>query len=290
MGLETLGFLTRETWVGARRHPLMSIASTVNVGVSLAILAIAALAILNINYIADQLLEKGQIGVFLKDGADREALESKILDDDRVEATEFVSKELGLRRMEHVYGLPLAGLLPRNPLPDKIVVTLSRPDQIAQLATQIQNLPGVENVSYGGVAQDRVVATSRALKWATLVVDALLVFGTFLIIQSTVRLTVHARRREIQIMQLVGATKWFVRVPFILEGVLYGVAGAALATLTVLVAYFWAQDYVQHNLSFIPMVYSTGLFVLTALALMLAGSLFGGLTSLIAIGRYLREA
>jgi cell division transport system permease protein len=290
MGLETLGFLSRETWIGAKRHPLMSIASTVNVGVSLAILAMGALAILNVGYIADQLLEKGQIGVFLADGSERDVIESNILGDERVEATEFIPKSEGLRRMERVYDMPLVGLIERNPIPDKIVVTLRRPEQIADVAADIQNLAGVENVNYGGKAQDRVVATSRALKWGTLVVGVLLILGTFLIIQSTVRLTVHARRREIRIMQLVGATDWFVRIPFILEGVLYGVAGAALAAMTVMVAYFWAQDYVERHLTFVPLLYGSGLFVTTTLALIVAGCVFGGLSSLISMRRYLREA
>ncbi|MGD8239733.1 MAG: permease-like cell division protein FtsX [Armatimonadota bacterium] len=290
MGLETLGFLSRETWIGARRHPLMSIASTVNVGVSLTILAVGALAVLNVGHIADQLLEKGQIGVFLADGGDRENIEARILGDERVEATEFVPKSEGLRRMESVYEMPLVGLIERNPIPDKIVVSLRRPDQIANVAADIENLEGVENVNYGGRAQDRVIATSRALKWGTLVVGVLLILGTFLIIQSTVRLTVHARRREIRIMQLVGATDWFVRIPFILEGVLYGVAGAALASVTVLVAYFWAQDYVEHHLTFVPMLYSSGLFVTVTVALIVAGCVFGGLSSLISMRRYLREA
>lgn len=285
-----MGFLSRETWIGARRHPLMSIASTVNVGVSLTILAVGALAVLNVGHIADQLLEKGQIGVFLADGGDRENIEARILGDERVEATEFVPKSEGLRRMESVYEMPLVGLIERNPIPDKIVVSLRRPDQIANVAADIENLEGVENVNYGGRAQDRVIATSRALKWGTLVVGVLLILGTFLIIQSTVRLTVHARRREIRIMQLVGATDWFVRIPFILEGVLYGVAGAALASVTVLVAYFWAQDYVEHHLTFVPMLYSSGLFVTVTVALIVAGCVFGGLSSLISMRRYLREA
>jgi len=289
MRLDTLGFLSRETWTGARRHPLMSIASTVNVGVSLSILAVAALAIVNANYIADHLLEKGKIGVFLSDDADRVTVDTAILADERVATTEFVPKSEGLRRMEEVYELPLTGLLPRNPIPDKIIVDLRRPEQIADVATKIQNMPGVENVIYGGVAQDRVVATNRILKWATLIVGALLIFGTFLIVQSTVRLTVHARRREIRIMQHVGATNWFVRIPFVLEGMLYGIAGAALAAVTVLVAYFWAQDYVQRHLSFMPIIYNSGLFIVTTLALLAAGCVFGGLSSIIAIRRYLRE-
>jgi len=290
MALETLGFLSQETWTGAKRHPLMSIASTVNVGVSLAILAVGALAILNVNRVADHLLEKGQIGVFLKDDADARAVESRLLADERVETSEFVPKSEGLRRMGEMYRLPLEGLLTRNPIPDKMVVTLRRPEQIADVTRAIQGIPGVEKAIYGSVAQDRVVAANKALKWATIIVGVLLVAGTFLIIQSTVRLTVHARRHEIRIMQLVGATNWFVRVPFVLEGVLYGVSGAALAALAVQIAYFWVQDYVQRHLSFMPMVHGSGLFVVMTLALIAAGCAFGAASSLISIQRYLREA
>ena len=114
-------------------------------------------------------------------------------------------------------------------------------------------------------------------------------FGTLLIVSTTIRLTIYARRREIRIMQLVGATNWFIRLPFVIEGAFHGVVGGIFSTVLVLLSYAYVNAYIGQNLDFINLVYGTRFMVLFGLGTMLCGILFGAGGSYLGVHKYLRE-
>ncbi|MFQ6130787.1 MAG: permease-like cell division protein FtsX [Armatimonadota bacterium] len=288
MNLDAVGFLAGETWTSIKRHPLMSVASISNVTVCLSILGAFGLGLLNVGRTMGTLLEKGEVRVFLEPEADVEAVREAIFVLEEVEEPPiFVSKAEALEKMAALYGPKVKDIID-NPLPDSFRVRARRPQLTGQLAEKLALIEGVKDLDVGGEIMERLLALARALKWSGSVLAALLVFATFVVIQGTIRLTVHARRREIRIMQLVGATNSFIRVPFVLEGLYYGLVGGATACLLVLVSYFYVHDYVSQHLKFIPLAYGTGLYVQTGLGLLLAGALFGAGASLLAMRRYLQ--
>ena len=113
--------------------------------------------------------------------------------------------------------------------------------------------------------------------------------ATLLIVSTTIRLTIYARRREIRIMQLVGATNSFIRLPFILEGAFHGVTGGALSMVLVLASYSWVHAYVSQHLGFLELVYSTKFGVLFGLGTLACGIIFGVLGSVLGLHSYLKE-
>jgi cell division transport system permease protein len=279
-------------WVSVRRHPLMSVASISNVGVSLCILGTFALAIANIDCWRSELISGGRVTVFLAAKADREAVKREIWAQAGPYITdiEFLSRDQLLEEARSIYGSSLEAL-PENPLPDAFVIQTKDPEQdLVVVARILPRVNGVGDIEYGGRAMRRLLAVSRAIKGSGIAMAALLFFAAFLIIHGTIRLTVHARRREIRIMQLVGATDWFIRIPFLLEGAFYGLVGGALSALALWVAYYHLHEYMERNLRYVPTVYSTSFFANFAAGVLLAGAAFGALASILSVRRYLTEA
>jgi len=136
-----------------------------------------------------------------------------------------------------------AGSLTQNPLPPAFYMKLTNPDKASQVSAAAAQIPEVQNcgsapcVTYGKEIADKVLSVT---KWVLVVLGtlmALLGIAAVVLIANTIRLSIFSRRREIEVMKLVGATNWFVRVPFVLEGMLTGFAGAAGAVTLLSIAY-----------------------------------------------------
>jgi len=145
----------------------------------------------------------------------------------------FVSKAEALERMRKLQP-EIVENLPGNPLPDAFEVTPADGENARQIAVNLSSpaLPaGVEKVNDGGEVSDRVVTIARVLSTAFALATIVLLVSSALLIANTIRLSIFSRRREIEVMKLVGATNWFVRGPFMLEGLLCGLFGAAAAVV-----------------------------------------------------------
>jgi cell division transport system permease protein len=160
---------------------------------------------------------------------------------------------------------------------------------MAALATAAGNIEGVAEVRYRQQITGKLLTLARGIKIAGVAAAILMGAATLLIVSTTIRLTIYARRREIRIMQLVGATNSFIRLPFILEGAFHGVAGGALSTVLVLASYAWVHSYVSQHLGFLELIYSTQFAVLFGLGTLIIGIAFGVLGSVIGLHSYLRH-
>jgi cell division transport system permease protein len=161
----------------------------------------------------------------------RTSLES----DDRVCQVTFISAAEALERMELRYP-ELTENLSTNPLPDSFEVQPCDADDTAAIAAGVESPPppGVDKVSYGERTADRILHVARVIQIVFLVAVLVLLTASTLLIANTIRLSIFSRRREIEVMKLVGATNWFVRGPFMLEGLLCGLIGAGAAVLLLL--------------------------------------------------------
>ncbi|GIU94933.1 MAG: cell division protein [Gaiellaceae bacterium] len=233
------------------------------------------------------------VHVYLKDEATpkqinavRIALES----DPRIKegGIEFVSKEKALAIMRKK-APELTANLASNPLPasfDVVPVRGEDTEEIA-LAIQAQNLPAVDQVRHGKEVSKRILAIARAIQVVFLIVVVVLLAASTILISNTIRLSIFARRREIEVMKLVGATNWFVRGPFMLEGLLTGLAGSLAAVFLLFLGRSIAIPRVLGNIQDDPDVRALA-FGYTAAILVLIGLAIGALGSGLTIRRFLR--
>jgi cell division transport system permease protein len=154
-----------------------------------------------------------------------------------IKSYRFVSKEDAWKEMQERFP-ELTEQTVRNPLPASFEVVPNDADQVQSIAAAIQNpLPeGVETVKYGEKKAERVLQVATIIGAIFLVGSIILLVASTILIANTIRLSIFSRRREIEVMKLVGASNWFVRAPFMLEGLLCGLAGSILAVVLLLLA------------------------------------------------------
>ena len=298
MSLRSAEFVIEETAVGIRRNPLMTIASISNVTVALCVLGAFGLATVNVSHMTTYAQAEARLTIFLKPRLEQEqrlAVETQVSADQRVKSHEYTTPEEDLQRLLQVLGYSEAELAKTfeatvglNPLGGSFEVEPTRSEDLGAMAAAFEKLDGVDAVRYGQEYIDKLRTLHDLLRGIGIAVTALLTFATLLVIFSTIRLTVFARRREIRIMQLVGATDWLIRAPFMLEGVFYGAVGAALACAVLVPGYESISSYVAQNLQFIPMVRGPGLIFGFCGLLVATGIVFGIIGSYAALRRFLR--
>jgi cell division transport system permease protein len=184
--------------------------------------------------------------------------------------------------------------LPENPLPPSLELQVPAerrtPGALRALAGEVRALPGVSGVDYGEEAVERLSAIARALTYGGWVAFAVVGLATVIIVAATLQLAIYARREEIEIQKLVGATERFVKAPFLIEGLLQGLLGAAVALLGLWAFGSLVGPTLSSLFSFLLGPASSESLVRPALALelVLAGSLLGLVGSFIAVGRFSR--
>lgn len=239
------------------------------------------------------LLDQIEISAYLKTDAGPDqarAIRRFLTEDPRVASAEFVSKKQGLAELRsRTKGVIDTALLTENPLPDKFRIKVRVPDQVPAVAASVRRLNGVDNVVYGQTVVQRLLQLGVVLRRVGITVIVVFLVVAGIIISNTIRLTVFARRREIAIMQLVGATNLYIRIPFICEGLLDGLAGALLAIGILFLAHatVWprlleALPWVQFNVATV----SPGLLVAELFGV---GCAVGIVASWIAVGRHLHN-
>lgn len=291
MDLSSLEFLVAEAWTNIKRNALMAAASISNVAVSLTILGAFLLVALNLHHEARMLAGRGRITVDLKETAAVEQMEGAIWRDRRIERVDYRSAESNLRslceQMNWDYD-DVLDTLGKNPLPDSFVIAVKRPEDIEPVAMSLQALEGTKDVRWAARIMEKLHAVRRAIERIGLIVGGLLVFAALTIVHTTIRLTVYARRREIRIMQLVGATNWFIRLPFLLEGLWCGFVGGLVAAVVLIVGYTYATGYVNEHFQFLHVLRGAGLLAAIGVGATLLGAVFGGIGTVAAMRRYLR--
>jgi cell division transport system permease protein len=279
----------REAFAAFRRSPLLTGLSVTMIALSLLVVGLFAIAAYNIRRVLDRVEERVEVVAYLRDNADFlevEKARQELLKTHGVRAVRYVSREeaLQIARKELPEFGTLFGGLDANPLPASLEIALTshqqNADAVRAIAQRVSQFPFVEDVSFGRDWLDKVYLLRRVAGAATIILGGAFALVAGLIIGAAVRIAVFARRDEIGIMRLVGATDGFVRRPFILEGLMTGIMGGILAL---------ALTYIAHRIlkeSLFPLEWMPDLWVAGILAL---GGVFGGLASAIAVRRHLQE-
>ena len=236
----------------------------------------------------------GQINVraYLKDDLAQpsvDAMMQALQADPRVASVRYIDKRhamLDLRKQ--MRGQMNLDVINVNPLPDTVEIVPRDPYDAPAIASGIELKPIVAKVNDGGNVTNELLKVDAVFSAAGLAIVAMLILATVLLIYNTIRLTVFARQREIHIMQLVGATRWTVRWPFVFEGILSGAIGALFGLIVLSVAYRTLVPKIELNLPFLPLKLESVPAGHLALELLLVGTVVGMLASLVSVGRYLR--
>lgn len=282
----------REVLINIRRNPLMSIASVSTVMVLAMILGFFVIVVLNLDSLSQDLAGEMQVKAYMKDDFAREdagLFHTKVMEIGHVEGAHFVSKETAFKRLKERLGTKITlDDLSRNPLPDAFEIRVDNPRFLEAVAQKVGKIEGVSSVDFGRDVAKKMMALNQVVRGVGLVILTLLFASTLLIVSNTIRLTVFARRKEIDIMQLVGAADWFIRWPFILEGVLQGLVGAGLAATLVDVSYRLIVPQLHKTVPFLPILGPAEVLPFLNLGLVALGCAVGALGSLISVNRHLK--
>lgn len=294
MKLRTFGRHVREGWKSMGRNGWMSFAAISSVTVTLFILGIFLLLAMNVNHMANTIEDQVEIRVSMELDATQSQLddvENKITAMPEVSNVEFISKEEGLKQLEEDLGdSTLLEGIEQNPLPDTFRVETFDPMHAKMVAEEIAKIDGVEKTRYGEEFTDRLFNATKMIRNVGIVLIVLLGLMAMFLISNTIRLTIVARRREIGIMKLVGATNWFIRWPFFIEGLLIGLLGAILPAAVLLFGYYSLSTQVigQFDLWFLDLLPMNPLaFQVTALILGI-GAFIGAVGSFLSVRRFLK--
>ncbi|GAW93172.1 permease-like cell division protein FtsX, partial [Calderihabitans maritimus] len=257
-------------------------------------LGLFLLILLNTNYAAKVIESSLEIVVFVEVNTPQEAVEElgeELSQMYNVAEVRFIPKEEGLMFLNRQLGEEhdlLKALAGRNPLPDVYIVKAREPRNVPALANAIEQMSFVEKVKYGKGVVEKLFAVISWLRWIGTLILILLSVGAIFLIAICVRLTVYTRRKEINIMKYVGASDWFIRWPFFLEGMILGFLGSLLAGSSMYFTYDALVRRVKETVPFVPVLEDPVLLWQVVGLLALAGTLMGALASAISVRRFLR--
>lgn len=293
--LTKLDYLLRETFLGLRRGGWMNWAAVSTVTVLLFLFGISLQASWKLEGLLNQFGSQVEVSVYLDPGASVEKIMPLVTKLPEVTEVRKIAKEQAWASLVKELGISdIAGAteqLEGNPLVDELKVKARNTSVVPMLSQKLAQVPGVDNVQYMDEVLQRMQQLNQGLSWVSLTITTLLSLTAVAVITTTIRLIVMARRREIEIMQLVGATTSWIYLPFILQGITFGVVGAAIAWILITSIQHFLANLLATEPDFIQFLASgtqpnlIQLFLLPLLLVSLGGSV-GLMGSLFAVRRF----
>lgn len=294
MKVRTIEYYIREVFISLRRNNWMSVASIGTVAVSLFIFGMFLMMVMNMNKLAENMESQVQINVYLLDKVDGQQardIEKDLKEIEGVESVGFVTKDEAMERFKDRLGdqkTLLDALDETNPLPDSFEVTVTNPDLVKTAAEKMEKIDGVECAKYGQDVMEHLFEITRLLRIFGFTLMLVLAFATLFIISNTIRLTVFARRKEIAIMKYVGATDWFIRWPFVMEGMVLGLFGSIIAAMVLRTAYTAMAEKVYDTLAFFPLIPEQPFLTYITIVVVISGMVVGAIGSAVSIKKFLK--
>jgi len=285
-----MGYVLREGFSGFKRAKLSTTISILTITISLILLGTFAIIFANLHDLADSLRREVQIEVFLLDDisdSQRNQMSSAITSQSGVDTLQYISKDDAAEIFKEEFGEDIYSVLDFNPLPASFRVALHpdyvHTDSIAVIASYIESLEGTESVQYRQSLLEMLTDRIQTVVAVSIGVGILLAISAIFLVSNTIRLTIYAKRKLIQTMKLVGATRAFIRTPFLLEGFVQGVCGGVLAALLIYVILLIVGNHFPEHF------FDLGIYELYFYgAVLLTGSILGLLGSAVSIRRFLQ--
>ena len=294
MKINTITYYIKDAFKSLKRNRTISIASIITVLITFFVLGIFLLVANNINQGIESVQNKVEIKVFLKDDIkliEQREIEIKLREIEGVKEVTYASKEDEFNNFQKTIneneGLLQGYTLQNNPFSASFTVKLDAPEYASNVTEGIKDFEGVEEIGDQQELVDKIIGVVKGIKMIGMVLFVILVGVSIFLIMNTTKLTVYSRRREVGIMKFVGATDWFIRWPFVIEGMVIGFLGATLACGVLFFAYRAIFAWIASQLVFVSLVPIT--YVLTTLSwqFMIGGIVVGGIASVIALRKFL---
>jgi cell division transport system permease protein len=285
-------YLARETASNLWRNRLMTIAAVLTVAVSLSLVGTSLLLRQGVAHATTKWQHGVSVAVFLKPSvstSQRHSITQQLVQLPYVESCLYRSKQYDYNEAKHLLTPDESQALTVATTPSSLRCVLNNPSQAQAIAKQFDGYPGVRNVDSPNQAIRTMESVTRILQVVFLALAVILLLSASVLILNTIRLAIFARRREVSVMKLVGATNWFIRVPFMFEGVIQGALGAVVAA-AVVVGLHVVLDALGNSKTgniLYTMRVSTHEVVSTTVVVLLVGVLIGSIGSAFGIRRFL---
>ena len=293
MKMSSWRYILPEPFIALRRNAWMSVAALITMVISLFLCGIFWMLVLNIDNMVNVVESDIQIVAYVKSDvtADRyPAIKTMLEGVPDVLSVTFVSKEDSLAQMGKRFGNTslLAALDGVNPLPDAFEIKTADPQKVAEVAAALAKMDQFEQVRYGQGTVEDLLSFTSLLRNMGLAIMTLLGVAAVVLIMMTIRLTVYSRRKEIELMKYTGATNWFIRWPFILEGAILGFLGGVVALICLLLSYDKMIAYASARITFVPFLSAASVALPLTEGLLLAGLFLGVVGGVVGVMRFLK--
>lgn len=290
-----------ETFISFRRNFLMGFTAITTVAITLFIVGFFAVLVFDIQSIMNSIRGQVELAVYLQDNISpelNEYIENEISSWEETENIIYISKEQALERFkEQNEGSDILKEIQGNPLPASFEITLNDPEKVELVALRFIDkdgnfIEGIDDVVYGQTYVKKLFSITAVIGTIALLIIIVLLLATVVLIFNTIRLSIYARRKEIEVMKLVGATNWFVRVPFLFEGFFEGFLGSIIA---VILLYFMGNFLLIRGeriivetmrIKELAILGSAHIIIYVYIGTILLGGLLGIISSAIALRRY----
>ena len=305
VSMSSLAYFIREAFKGFARNLSTTLGSVITIFLSLLIIGVFLIGGVVVNNIVKSVEDKVTITAYVADDASDaniQKVEDYIKGLDGVASVSFTTKDQALENFKtSMTSNPdiVDQLDGQNPLPASIDVELSDPQQVEDIASQIQGNETFQKIcdnpddpsdslKYGQKTVEKLFALTDYIRYICAALVILLIFIAFVFINNTIRLSILARRKEIAIMRLVGASNSFIRGPFSMEGAMHAIIGAILAIACLQLIRMLALPHIQSALPWLPINVSGTIYLGIYAILIIAGLLIGFIGSALAMRRYLK--
>ena len=294
MKINTINYFIGDAFKSLRRNKTISIASMITVLITFVVLGVFSLVAQNANLAIEGVQSKVQLKVYLEDDVkliDKREIEVKLRDQSGVKSVEFESKEDAYNNfadsMGDSSGILQGYTIDNNPFPESYVVNLEDPSYAEDITDAVEEMEGVESVSDQQELINTVQNVVKGIRIVGGILFIVLIGVSIFLIMNTTKLTVYSRRREVGIMKFVGATDWFIRWPFIIEGMVIALIGALLSTVVVFFFYKWIVGIIASKMLMVKLVAPSYVFISLLWKFALGSIVVGGLASFIALRKFL---
>jgi cell division transport system permease protein len=279
-----------------KRNKTISFVSVVTVAATLFIMGIFIIFMQNINVGMKNVESQIEIKVFFKNTITKVEQENiyneidkisgiKTIDiEDKAEALEKFNRQLSENGSSLLSNYDSSN----NPLPDSYVVQLENPEVSQQVISSIENMPGIESIGNDKDFTDKIITISRNVQWIGTILFILMMSTSILLISNTIKLSIYSREKEIGIMKSIGATDWFIRWPFIIEGAIIGLTGAISANFLLYYLYKIVFVKINENLLLANLLSPSYVTQTLQWQFILVGVLIGSLGSLWSLFKFLK--
>lgn len=284
----------KESFKSIKRNGWMTVAAVSAVAVTLLLVGSFIAILMNVNKLATDVEEDVSVRIYIDLAAeeeDQKALQQNLEELDEVEQVVFSSRDDELSQVIGSYGDEF-GLFEGddNPLHDVFIVNTAAPEVTSDVADQAEEMNYVADVNYGGATADRLFEVMATVRNVGAVIIVALIFTAVFLIANTIRITIFSRRTEIEIMKLVGATNWFIRWPFLIEGALIGFIGALIPVSIISYIYLRGFDTIMTYLSgtYFALLAPNPFLVQLVVLLLTIGVVIGAIGSSLSIRKFLK--